>query len=65
MKSRNVLVARDNWVGILIIEIYKCLGVMTTQFVYKKMYLVVVINARRRYDKRKKWVNTDNTPVPK
>ena len=23
------------------------------------------VNTRGRYDKRKNWVNTDNTPVPK
>ena len=43
MKSRNTLVVRDNWVGVLIIQIYKCLGIMATQFAYKKMYLVLVV----------------------
>ena len=43
MKSRNTLVTRDNWVGVLIIQIYNCLGIMTTQFVYKKMYRVLVV----------------------
>ena len=38
---------------------------MTTQFVYKKMYRNSSGNTRRRYDKRKNWVNTGNTPVPK
>ena len=38
---------------------------MTTQFVYKKMYLVVVVMQEGDMTKGKKWVNTDNMPVPK
>ena len=38
---------------------------MTTQFVHKKMYLVVVVIQERDMTKEKKWVNTDNTPMPK
>ena len=39
--------------------------IMTTQFVYKKMYLVVVVMQEGDMTKGKKWVNTDNKPVPK
>ena len=65
MKSRNTFVIRECWVGVLIIQIYKCLGITTSQFVYKKNVSCTSCNTRGRYDKRKNTVNTDNTPVPK
>ena len=39
MKLRNTLVARDNWVDVLIIQIYKYLGIMTTHSYTKKCIL--------------------------
>ena len=35
---------------------------MTTQFVYKKMYLVVIQDGGKT---KKSWINTDTAPVPK
>ena len=55
---------RDCWVGVLIIQIYKCLGITKSQFVYKKMYLLLVVIQEGDMTKEN-MVNTDNTPVPK
>ena len=64
MKSRNTLVTRDNLVGVLNPDLQMFEYNDNTIRIQKNVSCTSG-NTRRRYGKRKNWVNTDNTPVSK
>ena len=65
MKLRNTLVARDDWVGRSDNPDLQMFGYNDNTICIQKNVSCSSGNTRGRYDKRKNWVNTDNTPVPK